>query len=108
MEKLQAEEETQEIQDMIARFYNKFDELHEHSVQAALAKSPNKALVKKEIKYKIPERWTRPFYKHDIVGKIVSDDRFNAEERGRVNKQALMSNKLLRSAVIMQGGDPSS
>jgi hypothetical protein len=71
---------------MIARFYNKFDELHEQSVQATLAKSPNKQLVKNEIKYKIPERWTRPFYKHDIVGKILADDKFNAEERGRVNK----------------------
>ena len=29
IERLQAEEESAEIQDMIARFYNKFDELHE-------------------------------------------------------------------------------
>jgi len=29
IEKLKAEEESAEIQDMIARFYNKFDELHE-------------------------------------------------------------------------------
>jgi len=27
---------------MIAKFYNKFDELHEQSVSLALAKSPNK------------------------------------------------------------------
>jgi hypothetical protein len=74
IERLQAEEESAEIQDMIARFYNKFDELHEQSVQAALAKSPNKLLVKNEIKYKIPERWTKPFHKHDIIGKILSND----------------------------------
>lgn len=86
IERLQAEEESADIQDMIARFYNKFDELHEQSVQAALAKSPNKHKVKNEIKYKIPERWTRPFYKHDIVGKILADDNFNAAERGKVNK----------------------
>ena len=29
IEKLHAEEESAEIQDMITRFYNKFDELHE-------------------------------------------------------------------------------
>ena len=72
---------------MIARFYNKFDELHEQSVQAALAKSPNKVQVKNEIKYKIPARWMRPFYKHDIIGRIVADNHFSAEERGIVNKQ---------------------
>lgn len=87
IERLQAEEESAEIQDMIARFYNKFDELHEQSVQAALAKSPNKVQVKNEIKYKIPQRWMRPFYKHDIIGRIVADDNFSAEERGIVNKQ---------------------
>jgi hypothetical protein len=52
---------------MIARFYDKFDELHEQSVNQALARSPNKAQVKNEIKYKIPERWTKKFHKHDIV-----------------------------------------
>jgi len=75
---------------MIARFYNKFDELHEQSVQAALAKSPNKLLVKNEIKYKIPEKWTRPFYKHDIVGKVYGNILFNSEQRGIVNKQGLI------------------
>jgi hypothetical protein len=28
----------------------------------------------------------RPFYKHDIIGRIVADDNFSAEERGIVNK----------------------
>ncbi len=97
IERLQAEEESAEIQDMIARFYNKFDELHEQSVQAALAKSPNKNLVKNEIKYKIPERWTKPFYKHDIVGKIMADDNFNAEQRGYVNKQGVHSLSFIRN-----------
>ena len=31
-----------------------FDELHEHSINKALAKSPNKQQVLREIKYKIP------------------------------------------------------
>lgn len=52
---------------MIARFYNKFDELHEQSLIQALAKSPNKQQVKNEVKYKIPERWTKRFHLHDIV-----------------------------------------
>ena len=42
MERMFAEEENLEIQEMIARFYDKFDELHEHSINKALAKSPNK------------------------------------------------------------------
>ena len=42
IDKLYQEEETQDIQDMIAKFYNKFDELHEQSVNQALAKSPNR------------------------------------------------------------------
>ena len=32
LDRLQADEENAEIQDMIAKFYNKFDELHEQSV----------------------------------------------------------------------------
>ena len=32
MEKLYKEEENAEIQEMITKFYNKFDELHEQSV----------------------------------------------------------------------------
>jgi hypothetical protein len=42
IDKLYQEEETQDIQHMIAKFYNKFDELHEQSINQALAKSPNK------------------------------------------------------------------
>lgn len=52
---------------MIAKFYNKFDELHESSVNQALALSPNKQQMKKEVKYRIPERWTKKFHKYDIV-----------------------------------------
>ena len=34
---------------MIAKFYNKFDELHEQSVATALAKSPNREQLKQEL-----------------------------------------------------------
>jgi hypothetical protein len=91
IERLQAEEESAEIQDMIARFYNKFDELHEQSVQSALAKSPNRLHVKNEIKYKIPERWTRKFHKHDIIGRILSGEHHHMEERGIVNRQGVQT-----------------
>eukprot|EP00347_Sterkiella_histriomuscorum_P022188 403331364 len=83
MERLQAEEESAEIQEMIAKFYNKFDELHEQSVSLALAKSPNKQQVKNEIKYKIPERWTKRFHKHDIIPLTHYTTSAVNEERGR-------------------------
>ena len=74
---------------MIAQFYNKFDEIHDISVGAALARSPNKEVVKNEIKYRIPERWTKPFHKHDIVPLNLSTHAAIAEERGRVNKVSI-------------------
>jgi len=72
---------------MIARFYNKFDELHEQSVAQALAKSPNKEQLKKEVKYRIPERWTRKFHKYDIVDINIYNQKTGIQqERGKVNK----------------------
>ena len=53
---------------MIAQFYNKFDELHEQSLTQALARSPNKVTIKNEVKYRILDRWTKPFHKEDILG----------------------------------------
>ena len=53
---------------MIAQFYNKFDELHEQSLSQALARSPNKVTIKNEVKYRILDRWTKPFHKEDILG----------------------------------------
>ena len=75
---------------MIARFYNKFDELHNSSVIQALAKSPNKQQIKSEIKYKIPERWTRKFYKYDIVPVSMTKDSAINQERGKVNKHSII------------------
>lgn len=68
-------------------------------MQQALAKGPNKMLVKNEIKYKIPERWTKPFHKHDIIGKILGDEHINQEERGRVNRQGVLTTKHAQSVV---------
>lgn len=53
----------------------------------ALARSPNKQQVKNEIKYKIPERWTKRFHRHDIIplGNLHQSAVLN--ERGRVNKR---------------------
>jgi hypothetical protein len=62
-----AEQESVDIQHMIAQFYNKFDELHEKSLMSALASQPNRTVIKNEVKYRIPDRWTKKFNKHDIV-----------------------------------------
>lgn len=86
IDRLQAEEENAEIQEMIAKFYNKFDELHEQSIGMALSRSPNKQQVKNEIKYKIPERWTKKFHKFDIVPIDHYTKSAVSDERGRVNK----------------------
>jgi phage regulator Rha-like protein len=67
---------------MIAQFYNKFDELHEQSLTQALARSPNKITMKNEVKYRIPERWTKPFHKEDIL----KDHKKNKDQLGLVNK----------------------
>lgn len=71
---------------MIAKFYTKFDDLHEHSIGQTLARSPNKIQVKNEVKYKIPERWTGKFHKHDIVPLHTYKESAVKEERGHVNK----------------------
>lgn len=71
---------------MIAQFYNKFDELHEQSLTQALAKSPNKAMIKNEVKYRIPERWTKHFYKHDVVSMDILRGQSIPDERGNINR----------------------
>ena len=92
IDKLYQEEETQDIQDMIAKFYNKFDELHEQSVNQALAKSPNREQLKKEVKYRIPERWTKKFHKYDIIDiNIYSNKTGIDNERGKVNRPEKMA-----------------
>ena len=85
-QRLYAEEESADIQQMIAQFYNKFDELHEQSLTQALAKSPNKAMIKNEVKYRIPERWTKSFYKHDVVSMDILKGQSIPDERGNINR----------------------
>ena len=85
-QRLYAEEESADIQQMIAQFYNKFDELHEQSLTQALAKSPNKAMIKNEVKYRIPERWTKGFYKHDVVSMDILKGQSIPDERGNINR----------------------
>ena len=91
IERLQAKEKSAEIQDMIARFFDIFDELHEQSVKNALARSPNRVHVKNEIKYKKPERWTRKFHKHDIIGRIIAGEQHLTDDRGVVNRQGMQT-----------------
>lgn len=46
--------------------------------------------MKNEIKYKIPERWTGKFHKHDILPIVGSKDSAVREERGKVNKHKVV------------------
>ena len=78
---------------MIAQFYNKFDELHEQSLTTALAKSPNKITIKNEVKYRIPERWTQPFHKQDIISMDIYKGTSIPEERGKINKVGTLAQR---------------
>jgi len=40
--------------------------------------------MKNEVKYRIPERWTKPFHKEDILG--VEHSKKNQDQLGLVNK----------------------
>ena len=93
LQKVLAEEESSEIQQMIAQFYNKFDELHEQSLTAALSKSPNKDMIKNEVKYRIPERWTKKFHKEDIISADLYNANVIPEERGLINKAGTLNQK---------------
>ena len=78
---------------MIAQFYNKFDELHEKSLMAALAAQPDRGVIKNEVKYRIPDRWTKKFNKHDIVSVDLLKGTGIENEQGKVNKRALLDKK---------------
>ena len=87
IDKLYQEEETQDIQQMIAKFYNKFDELHEQSVTQALSKQPNIDQLKNQVKYRIPDRWTKKFHKYDVVDINIFNQKTGiVQERGKINK----------------------
>jgi hypothetical protein len=78
---------------MIAQFYSKFDELHEQSLTNALAKTPNRNTIKNEVKYRIPTRWTKTFHKYDIVSLDMMRESGISNERGKVNKEALINKR---------------
>ena len=78
---------------MIAKFYNKFDELHEQSLTMALAKSPNKMMIKNEVKYRIPERWTKQFHKQDVVSMDIIRGQSIPDERGNINRNVVINKR---------------
>jgi len=46
-------------------------------------------MLKNEVKYRIPERWTKKFHKYDIVDINIFNEKSGInDERGRVNKEA--------------------
>ena len=78
---------------MIAQFYNKFDELHEQSLTQALARSPHKVTMKNEVKYRIPDRWTKKFHKEDILGIDPGKLSKNIDQVGLVNKESIIQQR---------------
>ena len=47
-----------------------------------------------EIKYKIPEKWTKRFQKFDIIPIDLYKKTAISNERGKVNKQSMIEEKL--------------
>ena len=48
--------------------------------------------MKKEIKYRIPERWTKSFHKYDIVDINIYNQKDGIKnERGKVNRPDKMA-----------------
>lgn len=43
-------------------------------------------MIKNEVKYRIPERWTKGFYKHDVVAMDILRGQSIPEERGNINR----------------------
>jgi hypothetical protein len=60
---------------------------------AALAKSPNRTSIKNEVKYRIPQRWTKNFHKHDIVSLDIYRQTGIADERGKVNRNTVLEKR---------------
>lgn len=50
-------------------------------------------MIKNEVKYRIPERWTKNFHKHDIVSMEIIKGQSIPEERGNVNQNLVISKR---------------
>ena len=88
---------------MIAKFYNKFDELHEQSVSQALAKQPNMEQLKNQVKYRIPERWTKKFHKYDVVDINIYNEKTGiVQERGKINKAEKIAEREIHEKQVQQ------
>ena len=58
-----------------------------------LSKNPNKKSIKNEVKYRIPERWTKKFHKQDIISNDILQQSGIAQERGKVNVAAVLAQR---------------
>ena len=43
-------------------------------------------MIKNEVKYRIPERWTKKFHKNDVVSSEILLGQSIPEERGAINR----------------------
>ena len=50
-------------------------------------------MIKNEVKYRIPERWTKNFHKQDIVSMEITKGLSIPEERGNVNQNLILSRR---------------
>ena len=47
-------------------------------------------MIKNEVKYRIPERWTKGFHKHDVVSMDILRGQSIPEERGNINRNKIL------------------
>ena len=61
----------------------------------ALARSPNKQTIRNEVKYRVPEMWTKPFHKEDILSAAVqlAPGKSFGDEIGLVNKPNVVKHR---------------
>lgn len=58
-----------------------------------MAKIPNKTTIKNEVKYRIPERWTKPFHRDDVVSMDIFKGSTIPDERGVINKNTVLEGR---------------
>ncbi len=50
-------------------------------------------MIKNEVKYRIPERWTKGFHKHDVVSMDILRGQSIPEERGNINRHQIVNKR---------------
>ena len=48
-------------------------------------------MIKNEVKYRIPERWTKNFHKTDVVNMDILQGQSIPDERGNINRYHIVN-----------------